>query len=437
MQQNISLQKQFTSGKLTLNIDYSDLEVNELFGIAERKNNPKRQFLFVSKILGKHLEVSPQKMQQTYYLLSKKLQQLNIEFPAFFIGMAETATCLATGIFENFNTINNNNNYNSNEIFYIQSSRYKVQNCQVINFAEEHSHAPQQYINISENFLQTNILNSAKTLILIDDEISSGNTLKNVFLELRKHNFLSEVNTIILVSLTNFLSKESINNLQNIFGNITLKTCEILRGNYIFEQNLDNQNSQKLSIVKKDFSKNIVLNDNFFGRCGLDFDLNNMQNFYKKNIQNLVENVYLQTIKNYDSNSLNKHKILVLGSGEFMFFPYKFALQLQQKFNENNLVEVFFKATTRSPISATFDNSIIQNQIAFLDNYGEGIDNYIYNLKNHSYNQIILCVETSKINEKVVKNIIRKLKNCHKQTEFCDFKVIFFGGATYEICDFF
>ena len=66
MQQNISLQKQFTSGKLTLNIDYSDLEVNELFGIAERKNNPKRQFLFVSKILGKHLEVSPQKMQQTY-----------------------------------------------------------------------------------------------------------------------------------------------------------------------------------------------------------------------------------------------------------------------------------------------------------------------------------------------------------------------------------
>ena len=71
MQQNISLQKQFTSGKLTLNIDYSDLEVNELFDIAERKNNSKRQFLFVSKILGKHLEVSPQTMQQTYYLLKK------------------------------------------------------------------------------------------------------------------------------------------------------------------------------------------------------------------------------------------------------------------------------------------------------------------------------------------------------------------------------
>lgn len=432
MAEQILLKKQFTSGELTLNVEFSDININELFDIAERKNNQKRQFLFVSKILGKHIEVSPEKMQQTYFSLSNKLRQQNIEFPALFIGLAETATCLATEIFESFND-------NKNTNFYLQSSRYKVQNCKVINFSEEHSHAPQQYINISENFLQTNILNTAKTLVLIDDEITTGNTFKNIFLALRKHNFLAEVKTIIFVSLTNFLSQESLKNLQDTFANINLKTCEILRGNYQFEQNLNIQNIQKFSVVKKDFSKNIVLNDNFFGRCGLNSNLNNEQNFYKKNIQNLVENCYLNALKIINSNNAVHHKILVLGSGEFMFFPYKFSLNLQQVFSQNkNNVEIFFKATTRSPIFTTNKNTdIIQNQIAFLDNYNEGIDNYIYNLKNHSYNQIFLCVETSKNTEKLVKNIIRKLKNCPKQSEFCDFKVIFFGGETYEICNFY
>ena len=47
-----------------------NLSANQLFAIGKRDNNAKRNFLFVSKVLGKHLAVKPEIVRATGYLLS-------------------------------------------------------------------------------------------------------------------------------------------------------------------------------------------------------------------------------------------------------------------------------------------------------------------------------------------------------------------------------
>jgi hypothetical protein len=49
------------------------VSLDDLFDIAERRN-PKRAFLFVSKVLGRHIPVPPSVMRQAY-------RQLASQFP--------------------------------------------------------------------------------------------------------------------------------------------------------------------------------------------------------------------------------------------------------------------------------------------------------------------------------------------------------------------
>jgi hypothetical protein len=79
-------------------------------------------------------------------------------------------------------------------------------------------------------------------------------------------------------------------------------------------------------------------------------------------------------------------KILVLGTGEFTYLPFKLAELLEEKGHN-----VFFQSTTRSPIIVDGD---ILCRIVFQDNYFDGIDNFVYNVCSEDYTRIILCYET-------------------------------------------
>lgn len=45
------------------------LDIYDLISVGKRVNNPKRNFLFISKVLGKHLEVKPDIVKATGKLL--------------------------------------------------------------------------------------------------------------------------------------------------------------------------------------------------------------------------------------------------------------------------------------------------------------------------------------------------------------------------------
>ena len=62
---NFVYQKTLSCGRIEVSSEVTDYPLTDLFDIAERRN-PKRAFLFVSKVLGRHIPVSPQVMRNVY-----------------------------------------------------------------------------------------------------------------------------------------------------------------------------------------------------------------------------------------------------------------------------------------------------------------------------------------------------------------------------------
>ena len=55
-----------------------NFQLNQLVEIGKRSNNSKRNFLFISKLLGKHIEVKPDIVKATGHLLASiKYPELN------------------------------------------------------------------------------------------------------------------------------------------------------------------------------------------------------------------------------------------------------------------------------------------------------------------------------------------------------------------------
>jgi len=79
-------------------------------------------------------------------------------------------------------------------------------------------------------------------------------------------------------------------------------------------------------------------------------------------------------------------RVLVLGTGEFMHMAFLLGRAL-----EDSGVDVVVQSTTRSPILQWGAVSHILN---FPDNYGEGVENFIYNVTPGQHDHVFICHET-------------------------------------------
>ena len=77
----------------------SSFDVEDMVHICKRKNNAKRQYLFVNKYQGKHIPIDPTKIS---HLFVELFEQIGIEFAkdkhkdekVVIVGFAETATAI-------------------------------------------------------------------------------------------------------------------------------------------------------------------------------------------------------------------------------------------------------------------------------------------------------------------------------------------------------
>jgi pyrimidine operon attenuation protein/uracil phosphoribosyltransferase len=159
-------------GELTLRYQTTaDYQLDDLLGFAERIN-PKRAFLFVSKVLGRHIPVSPDKMRQAFTQLATLIPD-DLPEPIVVIGMAETAVGLSAGVHQVLQA-------RYPQAILLNSTRHAQAGELFTTFSEDHSHASVHLIYQSDDStLQANVEN-AKTLIMVDDEASTGNTCQNV-----------------------------------------------------------------------------------------------------------------------------------------------------------------------------------------------------------------------------------------------------------------
>ena len=79
-------------------------------------------------------------------------------------------------------------------------------------------------------------------------------------------------------------------------------------------------------------------------------------------------------------------RLLVLGTGEFAYPPFLLARGLEELG-----WDVHFQTTTRSPLLVDRD---LGSVLEFVDNYHDGIPNYVYNVIDREYDKILIGYET-------------------------------------------
>ncbi|MFI9718466.1 phosphoribosyltransferase [Streptomyces sp. NPDC052396] len=142
-----------------------DARLPELLGLALRRN-PRRAHLLVSTVLGKHVPQRPDVIRRAGLELGARVGELlGPAADAVVLGYAETATglghCVADGL---------------GSARYLHSTRRAVPGMTPVGgFEEEHSHATSHLLLPSD----PGLLTGAGPLVLVDDELSTGRTVRN------------------------------------------------------------------------------------------------------------------------------------------------------------------------------------------------------------------------------------------------------------------
>lgn len=125
------------------------------------RRNPQRAHLLVSSMLGKHIAAAPRDVIGAGHQLGRAVASLNLG-DVYVVGMAETATSLGHCVADYLDAA-----------MYLHTTRRRSPADRIYaQFQEGHSHATDHTLQptSSDLFAQT------RPLVLVDDEISTGNT---------------------------------------------------------------------------------------------------------------------------------------------------------------------------------------------------------------------------------------------------------------------
>ena len=342
--------------------DNSHWKWQDLLGFAERIN-PKRAFLFVSKVLGRHIPVSPHIMRHAFTDLAELVPD-DLPEPVLVIGMAETAVGLGAGVHQVLQQ-------RYPEAIYVTTTRHPVHGAPLLaRFLEEHSHAQDQLLYGSPDAeLQQQILNS-KSIVLVDDEASTGKTFVNLIHALQQAG-LNQISHVVTATLADWSSGIHI-------ADLNCQSVALMTGKWQWR---DAEHPIQINMPKVDtvaFGAFATLAEPTWGRLP---------------IQDSGAHIRLAVQPD--------ERILVLGSGEYVWSSFLLAEYLQQQG-----ADVKFSAITRSPIAV---GHAIQSALAFSDNYGLGIQNFVYNINPLEYDRILITVET--VADSVAKSLLEALPN--------------------------
>lgn len=331
--------------------------LDDLVGFGARAN-ARRGFLFVSKVLGKHWPSRPGVMAALHGGLAARLPP-GMPGPVVFIAMAETAIGLGQGVFEAYLA-----RAPRHEALFLHTTRYRIDGVPLVEFAEPHSHAPRQFLHLPADPALHALFLRARSLVLVDDEASTGTTFCNLALACRALNpALAHVH---LATLADFMGAHGAGALAAGIG-LPVSRGAALHGSFAFEAGASFPEAAPAQVVG---APGTVAVGAAFGRAGLAHALP----------------VPEDTVEALASLVRPGERVLVLGTGEFMHPPFLLARALEARG-----IDVRVQSTTRSPV---LEWGAIGSRLAFADNYGEGIANYLYNVLPGQYAHVFICHET-------------------------------------------
>lgn len=345
-----SVRAQLKRGLLKVKVEDTVLPPADLFGFAERRN-PKRAFLFVSKVLGRHIPVRPSVMAASFESLAAEIPP-DLPGPVLVIGMAETAVGLGAGVHRAFSTTRSDS-------VYLISTRHPLGTDLFARFEEEHSHASAHLIHMPVDPEIREAMLQARSLVLVDDEASTGKTFVNLHRALVEAG-LSKIERIVTCVLTDW----SAGAVRKTIGE-SATAVSLMQGSYQFHENPAAPPPEMPDVGAVSIGEWPLSADKDWGRLGV----------------RRVDDTLAPDIRVHPNE-----KVIVVGTSEFVWRPFLLAERL-----ERAGVDVHFSSTTRSPIAL---GHAIEHALSFSDNYGLGIPNFLYNVKPGQFDRVLICSET-------------------------------------------
>jgi hypothetical protein len=334
------------SGRLTLSVAESDWPLDRLCGFAARRN-PRRGFLIVSKVLGRHVPARPSEMRASLRDLAAKVPDL--PGPALVVGLAETAVGLGHGLFEELHRLGLRGGF-------LHSTRQAVDASLLGRFQEPHSHASAHLL-----YRPAEIdLAAVRSLVIVDDEVSTGTTLVNLAQALAPA--LPRCEAILAAALTDWSgSADWLERMPQ-----PARCVSLLRGRLDWVPDAAPADDEAFDAAAG--ALGTLLAGGPFGRLGITEPAG-------------------FPLPDLGALALPPGRALrVVGTGEFTYAPFLLAERLEQAGHD-----VAMQSTTRSPVRL---GGAIGHVLAFADNYGSGIGNFLYNADPAEERLALICHET-------------------------------------------
>jgi hypothetical protein len=348
--ENKAFEVQMQSGTLSIETDMPHSKITELLSFASRYNE-KRQFLFASNILGKYIPAEPKTIDLYQEKLISELSMHNEV--STFIGFAESACGLGEAI---FNKTMDKFPYLIDKSAYTHTTRqFDDSEPTIIEFIEPHSHASDQVLLKPLDSNIERLYNESTCLVVIEDEITTGNTLINFVAEYLKVNH--NIRRLKILTYVDWRTEKQKIKMADRFSHLDIQTHSLLSGTINYKAEKENTKFQPLrnkihALNNKDKTPKVL--EAKYGIFHSDRDTS----------------LAIETIKSF-TNNLEK-PILIVATSEFSFWPQKVALELA-----NMGGDVLNLSTTRAPLQLGND---IHSKTVFESHYADSETHYLYNL---------------------------------------------------------
>ncbi|MGW7224748.1 phosphoribosyltransferase [Streptomyces cyaneofuscatus] len=375
-----------------------DGELHELLGLALRRN-PKRAHLLVSNVLGKHVPQKPSVVYGAGYGLGERVRALlgaEEARRAVVLGYAETATGLGHAVADGLR-----------DAPYLHSTRRPVAGvAQAGGFEEAHSHATSHLLLPEDPELLAGGA-EASTLVLVDDEFSTGNTVLNTIRALHETHPRERYVIVALVDmrsagdrdrLTAFAAEigARVDLVTRSSGTVTLPEGVLERGQALVADQEAEQAGRADEAVA-----GVAPAPAPVTRVALDWPAevpdggrHGFTPAHRAALEAALPGMAERIAGALDSDV---RRVLVLGFEELMYAPLRLGTALEAAMGSG--AEIRYSTTTRSPVLAVDDPGYaIRTRLVFPahDDPADGPgDRYAYNVAGAGFDAVVAVVDST------------------------------------------